>query len=93
MGKMENFVFACNSLSFSLFAITCLHHNSRYTFKLNCEGLALLCTLIVLSLSPLMILVSSYCRQYTPLLVSLRQWIRCSVWRPVLQLLSILCRN
>lgn len=47
-------------------------------------------TLIVLSRSPLMMRVSSYWRQYTPLLVSLRQWILWRVWRPVLQFVSIL---
>lgn len=50
-------------------------------------------TLMVLSLRPLMMRVSSYWRQYTPLLVSLLQWILWRVWRPVRQLVSILCKS
>ena len=46
-------------------------------------------TLMVLSRRPLTIFWSSYCRQYTPLLASLRHWIRCILHCPVRQLSSI----
>ena len=46
-------------------------------------------TLMVLSRRPLTILRSSYWRQYTPLLVSLWQWMRCSKCWPVRQLFSM----
>jgi hypothetical protein len=45
--------------------------------------------LIVLSLRPDTILLSSYCRQYTPLEFSDLQLIRCRLWLPVRQLFSI----
>ena len=47
------------------------------------------CTLMELSLRPLMILSSSYWRQYTPLLFSERHWILCRLCLPHRQLASM----
>ena len=51
----------------------------------------LILTLMVLSLRPLTIFLSSYWRQYTPLLFSLWHSIRVSEWWPLFQLNTMRC--